>query len=101
MSRTLKCLGLTESYIDETLDDLIQEGSNPTIGLLAQMQLGEIHVRLTAKATDEAAAAVLLDPLEAAVRQRLGKAVYGRDAVEYDQAVADLLRQHDLTIAVA
>ena len=44
VSRTLKCLGLTESYIDETLDDLIQEGSNPTIGLLAQMQLGEIHV---------------------------------------------------------
>ena len=101
VSRTLKCLGLTESYIDETLDDLIQEGSNPTIGLLAQMQLGEIHVRLTAKAADETAAATLLDPLEATVRQRLGKAVYGRDAVEYDQAVADLLRQHDLTIAVA
>jgi nicotinamide-nucleotide amidase len=101
VSRTLKCLGLTESYIDEALDDLIQEGSNPTIGLLAQMQLGEIHVRLTAKAADETAAATLLDPLEAAVRQRLGKAVYGRDAVEYDHAVADLLRQHDLTIAVA
>ena len=101
VSRTLKCLGLTESYIDETLDDLIQEGSNPTIGLLAQMQLGEIHVRLTAKATDETAAAVLLDPLEATVRRRLGRAVYGRDAVEYDQAVADLLRRHDLTIAVA
>ena len=101
VSRTLKCLGLTESYIDETLDDLIQEGSNPTIGLLAQMQLGEIHVRLTAKAADDTAAATLLDPLEATVRQRLGKAVYGRDAVEYDQAVADLLRRHDLTIAVA
>ena len=101
VSRTLKCLGLTESYIDESLDDLIQEGSNPTIGLLAQMQLGEIHVRLTAKAADEAAAAVLLDPLEVAVRRRLGRAVYGRDAVEYDQAVADLLCRHDLSIAVA
>lgn len=101
VSRTLKCLGLTESYIDETLDDLIQEGSNPTIGLLAQMQLGEIHVRLTAKAADEAAAAVLLDPLESTVRERLGRAVYGRDAVEYDQAVAELLRRHDVTIAVA
>ncbi|MDE0206556.1 MAG: CinA family protein, partial [Candidatus Tectomicrobia bacterium] len=101
VSRTLKCLGLTESYIDETLDDLIQEGSNPTIGLLAQMQLGEIHVRLTAKAANEAAAAVLLDPLESTVRERLGRAVYGRDAVEYDQAVAELLRRHDVTIAVA
>ena len=52
VSRTLKCLGLTESYIDEALDDLIKAGTNPTIGLLAQMQLGEIHVRLTAKAAN-------------------------------------------------
>ena len=101
VSRTLKCLGLTESYIDEALDDLIKEGSNPTIGLLAQMHLGEIHVRLTAKAANEAAAAALIDPLEAQVRQRLGQAVFGTDEVEYEQAVAQLLRQHDLTIAVA
>ena len=101
VSRTLRCMGLTESYIDECLDDLIKTGSNPTIGLLAQMQLGEIHVRLTAKAADAASAAMLIDPLEATVRQRLGKAVFGIDAVEYEQAVAQLIRQHNLTIAVA
>ena len=101
VSRTLKCLGLTESYIDEALDDLIKAGSNPTIGLLAQMHLGEIHVRLTAKAASEAATAALIDPLEAQVRQRLGQAVFGTDEVEYEQAVAQLIRQHDLTIAVA
>src|ERR671937_1399913 len=101
VSRTLKCMGLTESYIDEALDDLIKVGSNPTIGLLAQMQLGEIHVRLTAKAANEAAAAALIDPLDTQVRQRLGKAVFGIDELEYEQAVANLIRQHDLTIAVA
>jgi nicotinamide-nucleotide amidase len=100
-SRTLKCMGLTESYIDETLDDLIKTGNNPTIGLLAQMQLGEIHVRLTAKAADEAAARMLIAPLEAKVRERLGTAVFGVDEVEYEGVVADLLRQHGLTIAVA
>jgi nicotinamide-nucleotide amidase len=101
ISRTLKCLGLTESYIDEALDDLIQSGANPTIGLLAQMQLGEIHVRLSAKAADTSAATALLDPLEQKVRERLGRAVFGIDEVEYDQAVADLIRQHNVTIAVA
>lgn len=101
VSRTLKCLGLTESYIDEALDDLIKTGANPTIGLLAQMQLGEIHVRLTAKAVNATAATVLIDPLEQQVRQRLGKAVFGTDDVDYEHAVADLIRQHDLTIAVA
>jgi nicotinamide-nucleotide amidase len=101
VSRTLRCMGLTESYIDETLDDLIQAGSNPTIGLLAQMQLGEIHVRLTAKAPNAAAAVQLIDPLEAEVRQRLGQAVFGIDDMEYEQAVAALIRQHNLSIAVA
>jgi nicotinamide-nucleotide amidase len=65
------------------------------------MQLGEIHVRLTAKAANAGAAATLIAPLEQHVRQRLGKAVFGTDEVEYEQAVADLLQQHDLTIAVA
>jgi nicotinamide-nucleotide amidase len=101
VSRTLKCLGLTESYIDEALDDLIKAGTNPTIGLLAQMQLGEIHVRLTAKAANAVAAAALIDPLDQQVRQRLGKAMFGTDEVEYEQAVADLIRRHNLTIAVA
>jgi nicotinamide-nucleotide amidase len=101
VSRTLKCMGLTESYIDEALDDLIKTSSNPTIGLLAQMQLAEIHVRLTAKAANAAAASALIDPLETRVRERLGKVVFGTDEIEYEQAVAHLLRQHDLTIAVA
>jgi nicotinamide-nucleotide amidase len=101
VSRTLKCLGLTESYIDAALDDLIKTGENPTIGLLAQMQLGEIHVRLTAKAANEAEAAARIDPLEAQVRERLGKAVFGTGEAEYVQTVANLIRQHDMTIAVA
>jgi nicotinamide-nucleotide amidase len=101
LSRTLKCLGLSESYIDEQLDDLIKISDNPTIGLLAQMQLGEIHVRLTAKAANEEAANKLIDPLDAQVRARLGHAVFGTDDVEYEQAVADLIKQHDLTIAIA
>jgi nicotinamide-nucleotide amidase len=101
VSRTLKCMGLTESYIDEALDDLIKTGSNPTIGLLAQMQLGEIHVRLTAKAADEPAAALLIEPLEVEVRRRLGTAVFGADEVEYEQVIAALIRRRNLTIAVA
>ena len=101
VSRTLKCMGLSESYIDAQLDDLIKNSYNPTIGLLAQMQLGEIHVRLTAKAPHAPAANQLIDPLEAQVRQRLGKAVFGTDEMEYEQVVADLLKQRDQTIAVA
>src|SRR5262249_19094346 len=88
VSRTLKCTGMTGSYIDGALDDRIREGANPTIGLLAQMQRGEIQGPLAAKAANEAAAAALIDPLDAQVRQRLGMAVFGTDEVEYEQVVA-------------
>jgi nicotinamide-nucleotide amidase len=35
------------------------------------------------------------------VRERLGKAVFGVDEGEYERIVADLIRHHGLTIAVA
>jgi len=38
--------------VDERIKDLIEGGANPTIGLLAHTQIGEIHIRLTAKAQD-------------------------------------------------
>ena len=50
ISRVLKLTGIGESLVDERLKDLIEQGTNPTIGLLAHTQIAEIHVRLTAKA---------------------------------------------------
>ncbi|MBU2262647.1 MAG: CinA family nicotinamide mononucleotide deamidase-related protein, partial [Proteobacteria bacterium] len=48
VSRVLKLFGIGESLVDERLRDLIELGTNPTIGLLAHTQIGEIHIRLTA-----------------------------------------------------
>ena len=42
--------------VDERIKDLIEQGTNPTIGLLAHTQIGEIHIRLTAKATEKSEA---------------------------------------------
>ena len=50
VSRVLKLFGIGESLVDEKIADLIARGTNPTIGLLAHTQIGEIHIRLTAKA---------------------------------------------------
>jgi nicotinamide-nucleotide amidase len=43
----------------------------------------------------------LIAPLEAKVRERLGTAIFGADAADYERVVAELLRQHGFTIAVA
>jgi len=97
-SRVLRTTGVSESKVDECLGDLWAE-PNPTIALLARS--GEIHVRLTAKAEDEAALTRLLDHREAQVRERLGDIVFGRDEESLEVVVGRLLLARGLTLAVA
>ena len=101
VSRVLKLFGIGESLVDERLKDLIEEGTNPTIGLLAHTQIGEIHVRLTAKAAEQAQAEALNAALEAKIRERLGEFIFGVDEETYEGVLSALLRKAGLTIAVA
>src|SRR3954454_6648273 len=79
VSRTLRVWGESESRLGELLDGRIQAldaaGGNPTIAFLASGIEG-LKVRLTARATDEAAAAVLLDAEQAEVLAVLGGLVF-------------------------
>ncbi len=101
VSRVLKLFGIGESMVDERIKDLIQKGSNPTIGLLAHTQIGEIHIRLTAKSSDEASAAALNRPLEEEIRGRLKDFIFGADEETYEGMLGDLLRNSGLTVAAA
>ncbi|HSR14069.1 MAG TPA: CinA family nicotinamide mononucleotide deamidase-related protein [Thermodesulfobacteriota bacterium] len=100
VSRVLKLFGIGESLVDERIKDLIESGSNPTIGLLAHTQIGEIHIRLTAKAADAQAASVLNAPVEAEIRNRLGEFIFGTDEESYEGLLAALLKESKLTLAV-
>jgi nicotinamide-nucleotide amidase len=101
VSRVLKLFGIGESLVDERLKDLIEEGTNPTIGLLAHTQIGEIHVRLTAKATERARAEALNAALEAKIRERLGEFIFGVDEESYEGVLNELLVKAGRTVAVA
>jgi nicotinamide-nucleotide amidase len=101
VSRVLKLFGIGESMVDERLKDLIEAGTNPTIGLLAHTQIGEIHVRLTAKATERAKAEVLNAALEARIRERLQAFIFGADGETYEGVLSSALRKAGLTLAVA
>ncbi|MCK7492433.1 MAG: CinA family nicotinamide mononucleotide deamidase-related protein [Comamonadaceae bacterium] len=79
VSRVLKLFGIGESLVDEKLKDLIEEGTNPTIGLLAHTQIGEVHVRLTAKAEHAPDAQAMNAALERRVRERLEPFIFGTD----------------------
>lgn len=98
-SRVLKLFGIGESMVDEAIKDLMASGVNPTIGLLAHTQIGEIHIRLTAKAEDLNQAKNLIAPIEAQIRERLKDYIFGTDKESYEEVLGNLLRQKGVTLA--
>jgi nicotinamide-nucleotide amidase len=98
-SRNLRITGMGESAVGEALSDLFEGSSNPTVAYLASM--GEVKVRLTAKAPSVAAADALLEPLVGVVVDRLGDVVFSVDDESLEEAVLRLLRGQGLTLACA
>lgn len=101
VSRVLKLFGIGESMVDEAIKDLMAAGVNPTIGLLAHTQIGEIHIRLTAKATEVAQAQNLIAPLEAQIKERLTDYIFGVDEEKYEEVLLRLLKEKKKTLSVA
>lgn len=97
ISRTLKTTGLGESTLDEALGD-IRAGDDPTVGVYHKAD--GVHVRMASKAVDEATARARIEPVEAAIRALLGDNIWGADEDTFQEAVARLLDERGLSIAV-
>ncbi len=96
--RVLKTVGLGESRIGELLADFMEKGANPTVGTLAH--LGQVDVRIAAKAADPESALRLIAPVEAEIRARLGDAVFGADEATLEGEVAARLQAAGARLAV-
>lgn len=102
-SRILRTWGDSESGLNERLDTVIERldaAGNPTLAFLASGWEG-LKVRLTAKATDHAAAAALLDEWEAEVCAVVGPLVFGTDDDTMESVVLQLMRERGLTLGLA
>lgn len=99
VSRLIRTWGRSESATAELLDDLYTGSTNPSIAFLASG--GEIKVRISAKASDEATAVSLIAPVEAEVRSRLGDAVFGVDEQTVETVVLSLARRRGWSLGTA
>lgn len=97
--KLLKLCGIGESTVDYAIRDLIQTSSNPSIGLLAH--LGQIDIRITAKAESSEHADQLIAELEQKIRERLPYQIFGSDADSQESVLTQLLHKHKLSLAVA
>jgi nicotinamide-nucleotide amidase len=97
-SLVLRVAGVGESLVEEMVKDLMLD-SNPTVAPYAKV--GEVHLRITARAdTPEQAAELILDRATL-VRARLGTSIYGENDTPIEGAVVELLRQRRETVSTA
>lgn len=99
VSEILRVASIGESTMETLVKDIIDAQTNPTIAPYAKM--GESILRITAKAKTEEEAHSLIAPVKAALKERLGKAVYAEGETNMQTVVAELLLAQKKTIAVA
>ncbi|MBV8883540.1 MAG: competence/damage-inducible protein A [Chroococcidiopsidaceae cyanobacterium CP_BM_RX_35] len=97
-SRTLRFWGISESALAEKAALLLQQ-SNPTVAPYAN--LGEVQLRVSARAESQAAAEQLIAPVEATLQQMGGLDYYGRDQDTLASAAGQLLLAAGETLSVA
>jgi competence/damage-inducible protein CinA-like protein len=96
-TRIVHTAGAGESQIDDLIGDL-EALSNPTVGLAAHS--GQVDVRITAKADSVEEADDLINPIEEAIRQRLGGWIYGYDQDTLEGAALGAVQRRNWTLAV-
>lgn len=97
-SKMLKITGIGESMVETKILDIIDAQTNPTVATYAKTC--EVHLRITAKAENEAAAEKLLQPMIKEMQNRFGKHIYSMDEREsLEEAIVRLLAQEQLTLS--
>lgn len=97
-ARVLKTAGIGESVLDQQIGDALLMAANPTVGLAAHS--GQVDVRITAKAATELEADAMITEVERALRQRIGRFVYGVDVETMDDALAAALRRAGASLQI-
>lgn len=98
-TRVLHTVNAGESEIDHRIAELFRTSENPKIAVLAHENLCDVKVM--AKAGSREAAEALIAPLEAHVRERLGRFIFGSDGDTIESVVHELLEERGATIAAA
>ena len=97
-SRVLRIAGLGESSVEERVKHLLRS-PNPTVAPLASV--GEVHLRITAKAASAAEAEEMIDEMDSKLVAELGDRVFGRDEETLEAVVVRSLIERGLTLGIA
>lgn len=96
--RVLHTFGMSESAVNHAICDILVRDA-PRVGLTAK-ETG-IDIRIIAREAGAERSRALVNTVEAAIREKLGDAVYSMDGQNLEEVVGALLKQRKLTLAVA
>lgn len=98
-SRVIKITGLSEPKVNKKVKSILKLKPPVTVGIY--VKLGEVKLKITAKAASEKNALKLIAPVEKDIKKRLGDYIFGIDDQTLEGAVGELLARHKKTLAVA
>ena len=96
--RVLRTCGMSEAAVNQAIQDVLKQG-RPAVGLTAK-ETG-VDVRILVKDSNSERSQAILERTEAAIRNKLGDAVYAVDDQEMEEVVGALLKQRRLRLSTA
>lgn len=101
--RVLKITGRTESDVDAVVGPIYTRWTSQPIPIATTIlaMLGQIELHLTAQAPSSADADPVLDAAVRQLQDALGHAIYSTDGLPLEAVVGAMLRERQLTVAVA
>lgn len=98
-SHVLRFYGIGEAELEDRLQDVLEQQTNPTIAPLASD--GEVTLRITAKTDTTEEAWALIDKAKAEILSRVGQYLYGYDDDSLASKTVELLKKQEKTISAA
>ena len=100
VSENVHIIGMGESAVEEKIRSIMTESENPTVAPYCKE--GEVRLRVTAKAENEADARKMCDKMiERILESEVGGYVYGINVDSIERALVDALHEHSLTLCTA
>lgn len=99
-STMVRICGLGESFVENEIRDLIDNQTNPTIATYAK--IGQVDLRVTAKAASEKEAVKLAKPMLKELLKRFGDHIYTMDEHKsLEEVIVHFLKERSLTLTTA
>lgn len=99
VSSNVNIFGMGESSVENALADIMKTSTNPTIA--PYVNNGEVRLRITANAENEADARKLIAPVIEKIKTILGDVVYGIDAGSLESVLVEKLKEKGKTVCFA